>query len=505
MTFLPIAERELRIRARRRGTFALRCVAAGLALTLCGLLLILGAMSPGRAGTTAFNLLVTLTFLYCLYEGLRNTADCLSEEKRAGTLGFLFLTDLKGYDVVFGKVLATSLSSFYALLAILPAIGMPVLVGGVTAGEFWRAVLVLVVTLFFSLSTGMLVSSASRSEGRAWSVSVAIIFFLALVPPLLHWTPFIQVGLLSWASPSVAFWTIDQASYTAQPGTFWAAVGGVHALSWAFLGAASVILPRSWQQRELRPRQRAMVPMDTARRRLLLQQNPMLWLASRAERIKVYLWALVSLFGAGFFAIWAVTGFSAAVLAAFPFFILALHFLIASRVAFHVCHTFVDARDSGLLELLLSTPLGSKEILDGFRAAFKRLFGGPVILLLWVEGAVVAYYFWISGQSGDLWLGLVMLVAVGALATAFVMDVHAVATYGMWVSLTAKKPSQAFNKTMMNVLLLPLGFGILCCSGAYPLVAILKNLSFFSYATPLYSDFRKIITERHSSAVLRPK
>ena len=28
------------------------------------------------------------------------TADCLSEEKREGTLGLLFLTDLRGYDIV---------------------------------------------------------------------------------------------------------------------------------------------------------------------------------------------------------------------------------------------------------------------------------------------------------------------------------------------------------------------------------------------------------------------
>ena len=44
---------------------------------------------------------------YCLLSGVWFTADCLSEEKREGTLGLLFLTDLKGYDVVFGKLVAT--------------------------------------------------------------------------------------------------------------------------------------------------------------------------------------------------------------------------------------------------------------------------------------------------------------------------------------------------------------------------------------------------------------
>ena len=49
---------------------------------------------------------------YCLLEGTRLAADCRGEEKREGTLGLLFLTDLQGYDVVLGKYLATSPRSF---------------------------------------------------------------------------------------------------------------------------------------------------------------------------------------------------------------------------------------------------------------------------------------------------------------------------------------------------------------------------------------------------------
>src|SRR3954463_16015705 len=155
MTFLPIAERELRIRARRPGTFALRCVAAGLALGLCALVLSLNAFSAGQMGANTFGFMVALAFLYCLYEGLRNTADCLSEEKRAGTLGFLFLTDLKGYDVVIGKLLATSLRGLFALLAIFPILAITLLMGGVTGAHFWKASLALLDALFCSLAVGL--------------------------------------------------------------------------------------------------------------------------------------------------------------------------------------------------------------------------------------------------------------------------------------------------------------------------------------------------------------
>jgi len=42
-----------------------------------------------------------------------------------------------------GKLAGNSVLSFFAVLAILPSVGTSVLMGGVTLGEFWRMVLVL--------------------------------------------------------------------------------------------------------------------------------------------------------------------------------------------------------------------------------------------------------------------------------------------------------------------------------------------------------------------------
>ena len=95
------------------------------------------------------------------------TSDCLSEEKREGTLGLLFLTDLKGYDVVIGKLTAKSMNSFYAVLSVVPILALPLLMGGVTAGEFARMALVVVNTLLFSLTLGICVSAVSHSPRKA--------------------------------------------------------------------------------------------------------------------------------------------------------------------------------------------------------------------------------------------------------------------------------------------------------------------------------------------------
>ena len=135
MTFLPIVARELRIASRRRSTYWLRSGAA-LVVMVIGTWFFLVAQNqpPAQIALILFGLLTGGAVLYCLFSGVRYTADCLSEEKREGTLGLLFLTDLKGYDVVFGKLVATSLNGFYGVLAVVPMLALPLLLGGVTPG-----------------------------------------------------------------------------------------------------------------------------------------------------------------------------------------------------------------------------------------------------------------------------------------------------------------------------------------------------------------------------------
>src|SRR5436190_15785009 len=145
MTLFPIVERELRLAARRKSTFRIRAWTAILAIFICFIsMLILWASSGRRSiGQPLFVYLTSYAFGLCLLAGVFLTADSLSEEKREGTLGLLFLTDLHGYEVVLGKFMATLLSAFYALLTLLPITGLPLLLGGVTGGEYWRTALAL--------------------------------------------------------------------------------------------------------------------------------------------------------------------------------------------------------------------------------------------------------------------------------------------------------------------------------------------------------------------------
>src|ERR1051326_1664336 len=104
MIFLPIVERELRVGARRHATYSARSVVALVAILLSVFLYLANPRAAVQdVAQRIFQGLTVLAMFYGLLGGRRLTADALSEEKREGTLGLLFLTDLKGYDVVLGR------------------------------------------------------------------------------------------------------------------------------------------------------------------------------------------------------------------------------------------------------------------------------------------------------------------------------------------------------------------------------------------------------------------
>ena len=68
-----------------------------------------------QMGRTLFAGLSGFAMFYALIAGPLATTDCLARERREGTLGLLFLTDLHTYDVVLGKAFAASLDLLLSL------------------------------------------------------------------------------------------------------------------------------------------------------------------------------------------------------------------------------------------------------------------------------------------------------------------------------------------------------------------------------------------------------
>jgi ABC-type transport system involved in cytochrome c biogenesis permease component len=214
---MPIVQRELLVSSRKRLTFWSRIGAA-----LAGFLAVFfivgaepDAMTVGALGAKLFHWLANAAFWLCLFGGAVLTADCLSVEKREGTLGLLFLTDLKGHDVVLGKLVARSLTAVFCLIAIVPMLAVPILLGGVTGGDFWRVTLLLLNTLFVSLCLGMVVSVFSHESRNATAVAVfAVVLWLLLPMIASSLLPVRGRGFVSVFSPSVPW----SHAFSAMPG-----------------------------------------------------------------------------------------------------------------------------------------------------------------------------------------------------------------------------------------------------------------------------------------------
>ena len=133
MTFLPVVARELIVKARQPSTYRTRAGAAAVMVAMFTLVLIISDnVSQHVIGQRLLNACGLLALGFTIISGLFLTADCISVEKRDGTIGLLFLTDLKPYDVLFGKLAGSSLNALFGLLAVFPVLALPILVGGVS-------------------------------------------------------------------------------------------------------------------------------------------------------------------------------------------------------------------------------------------------------------------------------------------------------------------------------------------------------------------------------------
>jgi ABC-type transport system involved in multi-copper enzyme maturation permease subunit len=509
MTFLPIVERELREGARKKSPRYTRLIVAAVAL-LIGLFQITFVPFFSRGpvqGGVAFSIITGFAFLLCVGAGVFFTADCLSEEKREGTLGLLFLTDLRGYDVVLGKLAAQLVHLGYALLAVIPGAALPLLLGGVTGGELWRISLALANLLLFALASGVLASSICREAGKAMTLTAAILLFFCLFLP--------SAGLLGSPSPSVAYLNAMETSYLKSPMVYWWALAGSHLVAWLMIALASLVLPRAWQDRPKRevldrniltPTTQPTVQNDapitiTRRNPELLDADPILWLIGQRQGVKAAVWAICVL--------WLFIAFIA-VLVAGPNALLALVWigwagLLGVKVlfTFEACRFFASTRRAGAFEFLLSTPINANRLISAQWATLRRTFGPPLIAVVIGTGVAVAMSIAVYNSRLEDFLGLSVLSmgVAGAAILLQVLDMFALAWLGMWLALTMKKPQLAAGATLLYVIVLP---WVTTCY-AWFFGFILDIILIAVFATKLNSNLRQTLINRPQLLAATPK
>jgi hypothetical protein len=467
MRFLPIVDRELREGARRRGTYWLRVRIAFQALLIGLAGYVVNLFFPSlKMGTVMFWGLSGVSMLFCLLAGRRSTADCLSLEKREGTLGLLFLTDLKGYDVVLGKLAATSISGFYALVAIFPVLAIPLLAGGMSKAELWRMVLVLLNTFFLSLAIGVFASAVSREYRTAIAVNFLLALALGCAPAacgmgLLVAPAHMFVPWLFYSCPVFSFVNCHDVPVLGLARDFWWSLGVTHGLAWLLTWLACWIVPRTWGDKpppapSRRWRWQELGRMisfgspaqSAAFRKRALDTGAYYWLAGRARFKPAQVWIFV-----GLAVVWWIYGwlkFGGYMLRETCLFTgLITNCALKLWIAMEAGQRLGEDRRSGAFELLLATPLTVRDFLHGQILALRRQFLKPLLAISAMELVLLLALRkspWFGADDVPTFLAGVSLLWADSAALTWV---------AMAAALTCKNQTKAATFAVVRILILP--------------------------------------------------
>ena len=555
---LPIVQRELLIASRGLGSWLSRWILAVIAVSLGGFWLLVGSgvgqNAPGALqGDVFFTVMTWSCFTYCLLAGLWTTTDTLTREKNDGTLGLLFLTDLRGYDVILGKMFSGSLRSFYGVLAVLPVLALPLLMGGVTNAQFSRTVFALLNILIFSLSCGIFFSAICRRTGQSIFYTLLFLVIITIAPLIYFWMGGVN-ETFSLVSPAFAIYQahIPQIG-PGLPGFGWYSLWVCAGLSASilFLGFASWIVPNSWQddgfkilkiairilKKAIRVFLRALsffIPgfddfvlrlvkfclyflssyrrISSYRRTLYLDSNPVSWLVNRnasmrQSRIFLILYIAVA---------WlAITLYSSLVDSVEPSFIFTgMSLLWLGSLWFridltrHTVSSISEAKESGALEQILVTPIDERQFRRGHFRAMASFWAWPLISLMMAPVLYICIQVLMHPEmldEGGLIFGITLigLIFVCLPLLSFFLDIFALYFSGCWFSLRNHSFGKAFWKTFGFVYLLPtVGSVFLCFIG--PFTGLVTGTIFIVWPlTSLQGNFRRVVSGEYGLPIVR--
>ena len=446
----------MRGRARSGGTYWTRFAVALAGVLLCvQQLIVSGPLSvPAAVGRLVFNEMVGTAFVLCCGACLL-TAEAIGVERREGTLGLLFLTPVRSFDVLTGKLVSVGTTCLCALVGLLPALTIPVLAGGVTVGEAFRKIAGLVATLLFALGAGLRGSAAQPQRFKAACSALLIVILTALVPFLAH----APRGVLYYAgllSPLALMCTAGDVAYQAAPVFYWGALATVQALGWLLLLSAGLRLQRSIGREGGGEVLRPPPPPAKLERQVGLghwrpakeETGPMEWLAYRQQGVSPMMWGMavvtlacsrwVSLAGkpiGGAFVpgLWLLLwplGLAAGVVG-------------GAVVAWVAGRFFASVRRTGELELLLPTPVGAETIVADQWKLLKRMFAWPVLAL---QVATLVPVIEMTGSRSAGFSSVFPFDSALAALLSFVntfLGTGALCWLGLWFGLAARRQISA--------------------------------------------------------------
>jgi len=220
-----------------------------------------------------------------------------------------------------------------------------------------------------------------------------------------------------------------------------------------------------------------------ASRPLIDGESPIAWLLQRQWGMQALLWAgaLVSLFQFGVFRVLLrFVGPVSYSSMALPLS-LAVSALEGALFAWAASRFFVEARRTGELELLLTTPCGAREIVSAQWGVLKRRLRWPMLVML-APALLEAIYAWLPiqprfPQSSSYMLRVAISRLVGCVEIP--VGIAALCWVGLWFGLKAGRQARAIVWTVILVNGLPYLISILCSILFLKLVRLTAGQSSF--------------------------
>ncbi len=422
--------------------------------------------SAARLGPELFGNLNAALFLGIVLGAPLLTADCLSRERREGTLNLLFLTPLTATGIVAAKSFVHALRGVTVAAAALPIISLAFLFGGAGWKEGLLALMHNSTAMMLALGSGLIASSHINEARWAGAASVALSAIFTLLSFAFHtllscvlaafqlgrfqaesfgrslWDSFRMEPLLCTGAEGA--WTVVTAPMNAGHLAAWMLMTAVFTLC-AAAAFARIVNHTARRLREsvdgisaprLNERWLAIFASPMILRERLarsvdrkLTDNPIGWLHLRttSARLTKWLWSLAVCSG-GFYMYSARVGGTE---------ILAL--ALSCGMAFAAAGSFHRERESGAMELILVAPLSVGQIIRGRIRGLWSQFLPAIAALAAVKTTYALRYF-----RFDLSELAYMLLAYLALAPI-----------GLHYSLRARNVVIAWIKTICMAILLP--------------------------------------------------
>lgn len=464
MTFLPVAGRELLVASHSPWLPRLRILSSLGAAILSGFFLLTAPLSnSGMGGSALFSTLSTLAFAGVFLSGVALTSDSISSERRAGTLGFLFLTELSGLDILAGKLASAWIRSSTILVSLVPFLALGLFLGGVTGIDMIRMVLSLINLLWISLVLGICVSTRCTKSGTAVLLTFLGLAVLCLGFPILAElsakapSPWNRADWLDQLSPAAAWWTARSPIVAGIPDPFWRTLLISHACGWALFLGAAFTLPRSLDSSGTRrwlPARLASRPRPSSRRsgasRSFDPENPIVLLCRPGRWFSLFV-TLTGFVPPAILLIVAIVDRSQTqpetVVVVGVYLLTFAGLILKVLYAWHCCEAFTGLREFRI-EPILGTGLPERSIPDGVFGAGRRVFL-PASLALGVAAVGACLLVIISGKDWQiLWaMGFTFYSLL-----VFALDFQTIGWMSARASLMKPGVMSPFSRTVLLVL-----------------------------------------------------